>query len=68
MFEPQYGGICAAPQPQFIAPLTLTERLQQDRTRLAQRLTDLDEAIGALKENPQLQKACDAISRLRHIS
>lgn len=48
-------------EPRFT---TLTERLIEERDRLASRLADVDNAIKALSSDPHIAEVVDAISRL----
>ena len=46
---------------------SMTERLKNERARVAQRLTELDAAIGALEANPQVQSVLDLIQKVSHL-
>ena len=43
---------------------TLTEQLNSERTRLIDRLKDVEAALYALDASPEAQKVVDAIARL----
>ena len=49
-----------------LMPTSTTDRLKGEKERLEQRLAAVDEAIGALEANPEIQNAIDAISKLGH--
>jgi len=49
-----------------LMPTSTTERLKGEKERLEQRLEAVNEAIGALEANPEIQNAIDAISKLGH--
>lgn len=64
------GGQIAAPEYNSksldVSPPSLTERLSMERDRCAKRLEQLDAAIAALKDIPEVSRAVDAIARLGH--
>ena len=46
--------------------MSMTERLQARRDLLAQQLEETEAALAALKDNPDVARAVDAISKLGH--
>lgn len=42
---------------------SVTETLERERQQLVQRLADVDEALGVLKANPDVQKVIDVVSK-----
>jgi len=60
-------GLVAAGQCETaLMPTSTTDRLNSEKERLEQRLVAVNEAIEALKRNPEIQNAIDAISKLGH--
>jgi len=47
-----------------ITKMSLTERLESERTGLTERIARLDEAITALKSNPDVERLINIITRL----
>jgi hypothetical protein len=47
-----------------LMPISTTDRLKGEKERLEQRLEAVNQAIAALKANPEIQNAIDAISKL----
>ncbi len=47
-------------------PMSMTERLQLRRDTLAKQLEETEAALAALKDNPEVARAVDAISKLGH--
>ena len=50
----------------LLMPTSTTDRLQSEKERLEQRLNQVNQAIAALEQNPEIQNAIDAISKLGH--
>lgn len=49
-----------------LMPTSTTDRLNNEKERLEQRLEAVNAAIEALESNPEIQNAIDAISKLGH--
>lgn len=66
------GGLAGAGQAQLekvaadMAPrqVTILENLRDRRERLSNQLKELDEAIAALQENPEVERVLSLVSRL----
>ena len=50
-----------------IVPTSLTEKLENERHQLEQRLGQVNEALNALHDNPEAQKLFDAVAKLGHL-
>lgn len=62
-----YGVNTLAPECPMDAQMpSVTTRLLDERSRLKARLEAVEAAIDALEDNPNLQIAMDAISKLGH--
>jgi hypothetical protein len=59
-----YGGQTEACAPSLGRQLTISERLNQQRKDLIERLYLIEKAIKAVEEVPNLQQALDAISKV----
>lgn len=60
------GGGETAPTEQMAKTVhnpTVTEKLEGNRTHLQQQLTRIDEALAALKANPEIERVLNLIQR-----
>lgn len=61
------GGNYPMPQAEqsaLVGPMSTTERLKERRERLKAELAQVEEAITALEESPEVARAVDAISKI----
>ena len=50
-----------------IRPQSLTERLEQEKTHLEQRLEEINGVLGSLEASPETKDILDAVARLGHL-
>ena len=66
MIPQSYGEASGGQAVLGAGPMSMTERLQARRDMLAKQLEETEAALAALKDNPEVARAVDAISKLGH--